>query len=100
MSHEGGGERVRYRGVRRALQTVRTACAKGQKNELAGLSVAILQWQGWGWGRGGRKAGPTPHRAVAKLKSLNTILEAVKSLGGIFSGFAIQKSLAGQQDRV
>lgn len=35
LSHEGCGELVRQRRMGRTLQTVGTACAKGQRNELA-----------------------------------------------------------------
>lgn len=35
LSHEGCGELVRQRRMGRILQTVGTACAKGQRNELA-----------------------------------------------------------------
>lgn len=59
--------------------------------------LAILQC---GWGEWGEE-GPAQIRQstkCAKLKSLHLILESVVSHRGIFSGFAIRKSLAERED--
>lgn len=62
------------------------------------MGRAILQCV---WGSGGDKGRvQIPQRLRAKLKILSFIPEAVESHGGIFSGSAIWKSLAEQEDRL
>lgn len=62
------------------------------------MGMAILQCV---WGSGGDEGRvQIPQRSCTKLKILNFVLEAVESHGGIFSGFAIWKSLAEQENRL
>lgn len=79
----------------RAFQTMGTACVKARR----------MNWRDWrchiavcGGEQGEDGKAQITQRALAKLKSLNLILEAAESHGGIFSGFMIQISLAEQKD--